>query len=459
MIIDKTLKLFALALMLLIGVGGVYVARGLYADGSFWLFEMLSRGGFYIFDPHRAYAQILMQMPVIVSLELGVQDLNFLIRAHSIGFVFVPLIFWIAALALQINNRLFWLFLMAFTVTYLRSNFFAVGEFNITYGMAAFCASILLRQNIPLGLSALLMFASLVLIRSYEMILFLGPLLAGLASWRLLKEKHDLALTRVCIIVSLSFFLISSYIGLQSVFFQRPYDARSTANLGALTEIHLLYLVTIPLMASVLATASGKICKCITFFLAGILVILYVIYTLRWDKSHISFEYLSYAYRALCGLLLGQLLVCAAYIHYTRCSLNRKNSLFWDTCLGIIATAFFISLSLPMLSSTNKFHIWLKRFEATALEITTNTPINLTDINMNHGLNQGPNWMWGNVYTSILLRGDATAVILNNTQCECLDAPDKLLIERLQGGGTSNDDSHFKDRPLNGLKRTSKLLN
>ena len=93
--IDKNLKFFVLILLLIIGVSGVYAVRGLYADGSFWLFKMLSRDGFYVFDPHRAYAQILMQLPVAISLELGAQNLNFLMRAHSFGFVFVPLIFWI----------------------------------------------------------------------------------------------------------------------------------------------------------------------------------------------------------------------------------------------------------------------------------------------------------------------------------------------------------------------------
>jgi hypothetical protein len=81
---------------------------------------MLPEGGFYIFDPHRAYVQVLVQAPVALAIWLGALDLNILTRAHSFGFVGVPLIFWVGALALQFKSRLFWFFLMAFTVSYLR---------------------------------------------------------------------------------------------------------------------------------------------------------------------------------------------------------------------------------------------------------------------------------------------------------------------------------------------------
>ena len=77
----------------MIAIAGVYAARGMHSDGSFWLVEMLPRGGFYIFDPHRAYVQVLVQAPVAFAIWLGVLDLNTLIRVHSFGFVGVPVIF------------------------------------------------------------------------------------------------------------------------------------------------------------------------------------------------------------------------------------------------------------------------------------------------------------------------------------------------------------------------------
>jgi hypothetical protein len=410
--LDKSLKFFVLILMLLIGVTGVYAARGLYADGSFWLFEMLSRGGFYIFDPHRAYAQILMQLPVVISLALGTQDLNFLIRAHSFGFVVVPLIFWIAALIIQIHSRLFWFFVMAFCVTYLRSNFFAAGEFNITYGMTAFCASMLLRQNINRTLSVLMVLTSVVLTHSYEMTLFLGPLLVALSAWRLWQAKQDSVFVRACVILAIIFFLVASYVGLQSAFFQRSYDGRSTANLSALAEIHFLYLLALPLLVTVLCLVRINYLKRILTVAIALLIVCYFLYALRWDQTNISFGYLSYAYRALVGLLLIEVVLLAF--------ITRKENLT-DDRVGLVVTLFFLSLAVSMLNHTYGFYKWIERFEAAAINLQHNTHINESRINTNHGMNSGYNWPWGNSYTSILLRGNAEAIVLNSSQFQSTD--------------------------------------
>lgn len=446
--LDKSLKLFVLILMLLIGVAGVYAARGLYADGSFWLFEMLSRGGFYIFDPHRAYAQILMQLPVVVPLALGSQDLNFLIRAHSLGFVFLPLVFWLATLAIQINTRLFWFFLMAFCVTYLRSNFFAAGEFNITYGMTAFCASILLRQKITRTLSVLLVLTSMVLTHSYEMTLFLGPLLVALSAWRLWQAKQDSVFVRVCVILAIIFFLVSSYVGLLSAFFQRSYDGRSTANLSALAEIHFLYLLALPLLVTVLCLVRINYLKRILTVAIALLIVCYLLYASRWDQTNISFGYLSYAYRALVGLLLIEVVLLAF--------ITRKENLT-DDRVGLVVTLFFLSLALSMFHHTYGFYKWIERFEAEAINLQHNTHINESRINTNHGMNSGYNWPWGNSYTSILLRGNAEAIILNSSHFQSADGG---CYEGLRKNSSQALDACQKNRlyPLITLKKYGYLL-
>ncbi len=413
--VDKSLKFFVLILMLLIGVTGVYAARGLYADGSFWLFEMLSRGSFYIFDPHRAYAQMLMQLPVVISLVLGTQDLNFLIRAHSFGFVFLPLLFWLAALAIQINTRLFWFFLMAFCVTYLRSNFFAAGEFNITYGMTAFCVSILLRQNINRTLSVLLVLTSVVLTHSYEMTLFLGALLGTVSVWRLWKAKQDSVFVRTCVILAVIFFLVSSYVGFQSAFFQRAYDGRSTANLGAIAEIHFLYLITVPALATLLYATRIKRYAAIFVACLASVIIFYMFYAFRLDQSNISFGYLSYAYRALTGLILIGILIISTFFYYSASRSKTESCSYSTISFAIISTIFFISVASPMFIHTYGFSKWAQRFETTSLALAQHTPINETGINTNHGWTHGYNWVWGNTYTSILLRGNAEALVLNNS--------------------------------------------
>lgn len=113
-----------LGLMLVIAVTGILSARGLYADGAFFLYNMLLRGGLYMFDTHRAYAQFVIELPVFLAIQGGVQDLNTLVRVHSFGSIGMPILFWCMALIWQWRTAVFWWLALAFAVTYLRSGFF-----------------------------------------------------------------------------------------------------------------------------------------------------------------------------------------------------------------------------------------------------------------------------------------------------------------------------------------------
>ena len=183
-------KLFILFAMLGLGVTGIYAARGLYADGSFLLYAVLTIYGYFDFDKPRAYALIITQTPVVLAMTLGMKDLNFLIRLHSLGLIAIPLGLWISALLLHIRKNFFWLLALAFAVSYLSSGFFAAGEYNITYAMTAFCAAIILRKNIGLTGAATLVVTAIALTRSYEAMVFLGPLLFSIAIIREIKGKE-----------------------------------------------------------------------------------------------------------------------------------------------------------------------------------------------------------------------------------------------------------------------------
>jgi hypothetical protein len=412
---EQVLKLLTLVGFIVIGLAGVYAARGMYSDGAYWLVEMLPRGGFYIFDPHRAHVQVLVQAPVAFAIWLGTLDLNFLIRLHSVGFICVPLAFWLGALALQMKSRLFWLFLLAFTVSYLRSNFFAAGEFSSAYAMTAFCASVLLRPKVTISQALSMLVTAGLLVKSYEATLFLGSFLIGLTTLRLFKELQDERATRILFKLSIFLFLWAAYIGARSTFFQRAYDGKGAANLGALTELHLLYLMVIPALIGWMFTKYARSTR--RWLGMGIVVLagIYVIYSLRWDPSNISYGYYSYAYRALCCFLLIGVLSLAALIRFWPNFFTNAASAETSFYIQIAAIAFFGSMAWLMLHHTYGYYKWAQRFERVAVELRVNTPIDKTAINTIHGLTYGYNWMWGNPSTSILLRGNAEAIVLNNS--------------------------------------------
>lgn len=413
--LESIFKIYSFGLIVLICLFGVYSLRGLYADGSYWLIEMLPRGGFYIFDSHREFVQRLVQLPVAAAIRFGTIDLNLLIRLHNFGFIGIPILFWLGALALHYRNHFFWFFLIAFSVSYLRSNFFAAGEFSTAYGMTAFCCAILLRQNINALLAIFLFITSILLTHSYEATLFLGLFLSILSVIRLVKISFDSLFVRIFLIFSCFAFLFSIYIGAKSVFLERAYNGTSTANLSALTEIHLLYLILIPALTSALISNHfQRLGSWITAFTIG-LACLYLIYTFRWDHNNISYGYLSYAYRALCCFLLLYVLSIASTIRFWPEWLKVKSDKSNNIYLAFASIAFLSSMSYLMLYHTYGYYNWIKRFEQEAISLKFNTPINKTGINTNQGLTYGYNWGWGNPSTSILLRGNAEAMVLNST--------------------------------------------
>ena len=415
--IDRSLKFLAMAIIVLIAIAGVYAARGMYSDGAFWLVEMLPRGGFYIFDPHRAYVQVLVQAPVAFAVWLGVLDLNTLIHLHSFGFIGVPVIFWLGALILHLRTRLFWFFLMAFTVSYLRSNFFAAGEFSVAYSLTAFCAAVLLKEKVTILNATLMVFSAIALTHSYEATLFLGSFLIAVAVVRLVKVPDDQRGVRLLILVSIAIFLFSVYVGARSTFFQRSYDGKGAANFSAFTEIHLMYLMVMPVLMALLCTDYGQRIKKLLLTAIVILGGLYVMYAFRWDHTNISFGYFSYAYRALCCfLLIGVLTIAAGLRFWPELFGAKTRSFLAISYLAVGAMVFFMPMAWLMLHHTHGYYKWAQRFEQEAIGLKVHTPIDKTSINTNHGWTYGYNWMWGNPSTSILLRGNAEAMVLNNSQ-------------------------------------------
>ena len=456
-VIDRLLKLFTFAVIILFGLTGVYAARGLYSDGAYWLVEMLPRGGFYIFDPHRAYVQALVQAPVALAIWFGVLDLNSLIRLHSFGFVGVPLIFWMGALALQFRSRLFWLFLMAFTVSYLRSNFFAAGEFSVAYGMTAFCTSVLLRQQISYLQAALMVVTAVVLTHSYEATLFLGVFLALLSVVRLMKVQSDHRGIRILILLAVVIFLIAAYVGGRSALFQRTFDGKGAANLGALKDIHFLYLLLVLAMLALSCTVYARRIRHVLLASTILLVGLYIIYAFRWDHTNISYGFFSYAYRTLCCFLLLGVLSCATAMRFWPLVYKTDpTDSMMDVYLAIVVAAFFTSMASVMLYHTLGYYRWAQRFEQAAVSLKTHTPINHTKINTDHGWAQGYNWPWGNPSTSILLRGNAEAMVLNHSK-QLGIVPGVYENVRLGAESLKIETSQFAIYPFKSFKKSGLL--
>ncbi len=164
---------------------------GLYSDAAYYLTEILAKGGFDAFDdPQRLFMIAASQVPVVIALKLGVTDLKWLVPIYSFTLLAVPALFYSLALlhARHDENLLGWV-VGAIALVFLPSCLFSIGEYNMPYAAVVLAATYLAS---PRALSAredaALLLAAIFLLRAYETMVFLGPLLAALAVRRLPLE-------------------------------------------------------------------------------------------------------------------------------------------------------------------------------------------------------------------------------------------------------------------------------
>lgn len=173
---------------------------GLNSDGSAFLASIVSAGGFTTYeDDARSYVIALSQIPVVVGLTLGVDNLKWLAILYSFGTLAVPALLLQAALhRAKGDEALLGLVVGSIAVIFMTTCLFSVGEYNTTYALLVL-AIVILASKPPRLLfdSAVLVALGLVAVRAYEAMLYLGPVIAAVAIWKMprpeLPQRHGRA--------------------------------------------------------------------------------------------------------------------------------------------------------------------------------------------------------------------------------------------------------------------------
>lgn len=168
----------------------VFTARSLYDDGSYYFLRVLQAGGFTEMLFSRGHAAYLYQLPVVIAFKLGITDLEKLQVAFGLGcFCAWPLAMFICH---RLSPQHFWLVMLACGSAYLNAAFVAVGEHVVTHAFFWPVVFVILfvRPLTPASAGVLLA-SAVVLLRSYESMLFLGPVLAWLAFRRAAAEQKS----------------------------------------------------------------------------------------------------------------------------------------------------------------------------------------------------------------------------------------------------------------------------
>lgn len=162
-----------------------YACRGLFWDGAAFLVSIVDTGTFHDFYPARAHVGYVTQLPVLIALKLGVTNLKILAMIQTAALFAVPVGLYHYALS---RARRDWLLLATVAVVvalvYLPTSFFIIGEYNTVYASATAAMVTVLTADRRRAYDGVLLCAlGLLSVRSYEAMVYFGPLLAAAMLW------------------------------------------------------------------------------------------------------------------------------------------------------------------------------------------------------------------------------------------------------------------------------------
>lgn len=219
----------AIGLIWVLALWHSWLCRGLFVDGSAFLLNIVRLEWFFDFYPPRLYAMIVAQVPIMTAITLGVTDLHQLGRLLSLGLFALPTFFYTLALVRARNEPvLLALVITAIGLVFMTTSFFIVGEYNTAYALTIAVAiwyATARRLTLQDGLFVAL--AGILAIRTYEVFIYLGPLLAAMTLWQVWRLRPRPVPAVLLHLVAAAGFLAGMAVAVNSVI--HPYSEEHLA--------------------------------------------------------------------------------------------------------------------------------------------------------------------------------------------------------------------------------------
>ncbi len=194
-------------------------SRGLFVDGFAFLVQIARREWFFDFYAPRLYAMVIGQVPIMAALFLGVTDLHLLARLLSLGLFAVPTaLYSLALMRVKDDAVLLAAVVAAIALVFMTTSFFIVGEYNTAYALSVL-AAVRLATARQLELFDSLMLAALAFLsmRTYEVMIYLGPLLAAMIFWVIRRAPSRPVLPTALHVAAAGMFLAGMVIAAGSI--------------------------------------------------------------------------------------------------------------------------------------------------------------------------------------------------------------------------------------------------
>ncbi|TAJ35400.1 MAG: hypothetical protein EPO67_04640 [Reyranella sp.] len=194
------------ALLWALAVHNAWASRALFWDGASFLVNLLDHGRFHDFYAARAHVDWLTQVPVLIAVEWGVRDTGVLAIVYSATLFALPTAFYHFALVRVRRDPILLAAVLAVVATiYLPTSFFIVGEYNVAFAcVTAAVAVAVTGEGRSRGDAALLLVFGALCLRSYEAMIYLGPLVAAVILWST-RRSDDVVVRTLGVLSSLAF--------------------------------------------------------------------------------------------------------------------------------------------------------------------------------------------------------------------------------------------------------------
>jgi hypothetical protein len=219
MTLKKTAYWATLAVIWGLALWHSWTSRGLFVDGANFLVHIVRQEAFFDFYMPRLYAMVLGQIPVMTAVTLGVTDLHLLARLLSLGLFGLPTLFYTLALHRAKDDAvLLAVVIAAIAIVFMTTSFFIVGEYNTLYAVTLLIAvRLATARDLRLWDSIALLLLSLMAIRTYETMIYLGPLLSVLMLWQVWRAPARPLLPTLLHLVAAVFMILAMQVAINSV--------------------------------------------------------------------------------------------------------------------------------------------------------------------------------------------------------------------------------------------------
>ena len=208
-----------MGLLWILALWSSWECRGLFVDGSAFLVQVARREFFFDFYDPRLYAMILGQAPILTAVFLGVTDLHLMAQLLSLGLFALPTaLYHLALMRVKDDPVLLAAVLAAIGVVFMTTSFFIVGEYNTAYAIGIVVAvRLATAKELNVADGAFLAAVGLLAIRTYEVMIYLGPLLALMIAWTVYRIRPRPALPAFLYLLAILPFLGGMWVAADSV--------------------------------------------------------------------------------------------------------------------------------------------------------------------------------------------------------------------------------------------------